>query len=80
MTTRLKKAKKQEKERVYLIPIIWSMTGHYAIRAPSADAAVEKSGKLPLPDDGVYINHSCEVVEDEVAPITPEFAHLKVHE
>lgn len=80
MATKPKKAKKQEKEQVYLVPITWSMTGHYAIKATSADDAAEKSGKLPLPDDGVYINHSFEVCHDEVEPITPEFAHLKVHD
>jgi hypothetical protein len=71
---------KKEKEQVYLVPVTWTMTGHYAIKAMSDDEAAEKSRPLALPDDGVYLNDSCEVVFDEVAPITPEFAHLKVYD
>lgn len=74
------KVKKQEKEQVYLVPITWTMTGHYAIKATSAEDAFKKADKLALPDDGAYLEDSFEAFKDEIVPITAEFAHLKVHE
>lgn len=77
MTDKTKKPD-EGKEQVYLVPVTWHMTGHYAIKARSVDEAVKKSVNLPLPEEGSYLDASFEAFEDEVAPITKEFAHLPV--
>lgn len=80
MAAKPEKAKKQVKEQVYMVPVTWTMAGHYAIKAKNAHEAAEKSKALPLPDNGIYLYSSCEVIKDEIALITPEFSRLKVHE
>ena len=76
----MKNNPKKTKRRVYLVPVTWTMTGYYAIRARTVDEAIDKSHKLPLPNDGTYINDSCEPCHDEVAPLPKEFSHLPVSE
>lgn len=52
--------------KTYRIPLVWQMYGHVIIEAKTQQEAIERalSPYFPLPDDGEYVDGSCEIDPD----------------
>lgn len=54
------------KLKTYRIPLVWQMYGHVIIEAKTQQEAMDRalSPYFPLPDDGEYVDGSCEIDPD----------------
>lgn len=49
--------------KTFRVPVVWTMMGHYEIKAENEEEAIEKAKDpdLPLPENGSYLTDSFEV-------------------
>lgn len=48
-------------DKVYQIPVMWTLTGTYYVRASSLEAAKDIAYDAPLPKNGEYLDESFEL-------------------
>jgi len=58
-----------ENERIFNVPLVWSMCGRLKVKASSREEAIRIAlgSEAPLPDDGIYVDDS--VMLDDTSEI-----------